>query len=139
MILGSRVVPRVINDAYCKSSEDYYFAEVGDYKIHCASIMPMIKFEEAAENSEEIDKSIFNNEKKLYFKSTVKTQNFLTARFVGRAPLKFYGPKTKMGEQFILICKDNNPSYKMRYFGTEDAIRGFNRGANDSFIMPKGD
>lgn len=138
MILGTRFIPRVINDSYCKSSEDYYFTEIGDYKIHCASLMPIIKFEEANFNSEEIDDSIFNNDEKLHFKKTLKIQNFLTARFVGRAPLKFYGPKTKMGEQFILICKNNNPSYKMRYFGTEDAIRGFNRNANDAFILSKG-
>lgn len=137
MILGSRNISRVINDSYCKSSEDYYFTEVGDYKIYSSSLMPMIKFEEAREESIEIDSSIFNNEEKLHFKKTTKIQNYLTARFVGRAPLKFYGPKTKYGEQFILICKDNNPSYKMRYFGTEDAIRGFNRGANDSFILSK--
>ena len=137
MILGSRFIQRVIDDSYCKSSEDYYFTEVGDYKIHCASLMPMIKFEEAEENTMKIDSSIFNNKEKLHFKQTIKTQNYLTARFVGRAPLKFYGPKTKFGEQFILICKNNNPSYKMRYFGTEDAIRGFNREANDSFILSK--
>ena len=141
MITGIRLVPRVIDECYCKSSEDSYFAEIGDYKTHSVNLMPKIPFEEANEFSEEIDSTIFVNDQKnkLNFKSTTKSQNYLTTHFVGRAPLKFYGPKTKMGEQFILICKDGNPSYNTRYFGTRDAVYGFNRNANDSFIFPKGD
>lgn len=141
MIIGARSIPRVINESFCKLSKDSYLTEVGDYKIFSDALMPQFDFDEADENYEEIDKSIFINDKKhkLSLKRQIKVQNYLTTRYIGRAPYKFYGSPTKMGEQFILICRDNNPSYNTRYFGTEDAIRGFNRNANDSYIYPKKD
>lgn len=139
MIIGARSIPRVIDESFCKVSEDSYFTEVGDYKIHSEALMPMIEFEQANEMNESIDKSIFINgsKHKLNVKSSCKVQNYLTTKYIGRAPLKFYGSPTKMGEQFILICRDNNPSYNTRYFGTEDAIHGFNRSANDSHYLPR--
>ena len=141
MITGINIVPRVVDECYCKSAEDAYFAEIGDYKIHSINLMPKIPFEEANEFPEMIDPTIFVNDWKntLFFKFVTKVQNFLTIYYVGRAPLTFYGPKTRMGEKFVLKCKDGNPSYNTRYFGTRDAINGFNRNANESFIFPKGD
>lgn len=141
MILGFRNIPKVPEESYCKNSEDDYFSEIGDYKIHSPALMPMIEFEEATELDEEIDDTIFVNGEdcELNVKSTVTVQNFLTTRYIGKAPLKFYGKPTEMGEQFILICRNNNPSYLTRYFGTVDAIRGFNRNSNDAHYMPKGD
>lgn len=139
MIIGSRNIPRVMEESFCKNSEDSYFSEIGDYKIHSKGLMPMIDFDQANEYNESIDRSIFINDQKhkINVKSSIKVQNYLTTRYIGRAPLKFYGSPTPMGEQFILICKNNNPSYKTRYFGTEDAIHGFNRHANDSYIYPR--
>ena len=49
MIIGSRNIPRVIEESFCKNSEDSYFTEIGDYKIHSKALMPMIEFEKANE------------------------------------------------------------------------------------------
>jgi hypothetical protein len=119
---------------------DYQFSDVGDYKIHATALMPNIPFEQAITHPEEINSSIFINdgETKLSFDANINCQNFLTTKYVGRAPLEFYGPPTKMGREFTLVCKDGDPSYKSRVFGTEDAIKGYNRNANENTMMPKG-
>ena len=142
MINGTASVSRVIEESTCRSSKDYRFTEVGMYKIHSNALMPNIPFEEADEFPEEIDESIFLNdeETKLTFPTTIKCQNYLTSRFIGRAPLEFYDKnnKTKMGRQFVLQCFGGNPNQKYRAFGTEAAIRGFNRDASDNDILPGG-
>lgn len=132
MILGVINIPQVANESICRNSENDYFAEVGDYKIHSQALMPLIQFDTPKEMNDEIDSSIFINEDKLSFKRVIKSQNYITCRYIGRAPLKFYGPKTPRGTKFLLICRDNSPNYNDRYFGTEDAIRGFNRSSNDA-------
>jgi hypothetical protein len=139
MIIGTFSVPRVVEECICRSSKEYEFSEVGDYKIHSTTLMPNIKFEEAEILSESIDTSIFINDEdtKLEIEETIKCQNFLTTNYVGRAPLEFYGPKTKMGREFVLICRDGDPTYKSRVFGTEDAIRGYNRNSTHNFVHPK--
>ncbi len=139
MILGTFSVPRVVVECICRSSKDYKFSELGDYKIHSTTLMPNIEFEEAKVFPEQIDDSIFINddETKLELESEIKCQNFLTSNYVGRAPLEYYGPDTKMGRQFVLICKDGDPSYLSRVFGTEDSIRGYNRNASESLKVPK--
>jgi hypothetical protein len=139
MIIKTYSVPRVIKESYCRSSEDTFFSELSDYKIHSNSLMPNIPFEEANIEPYEIDPSgIFLNdeETKLTFSNMIDCQNYLTTKYVGRAPLEYYGPKTKMGRQFILICKDGDPSYQFRCFGTKDAIHGYNRNANENILLP---
>ena len=140
MIIGTYSVPRVVEESACRSSMDYEFSEIGDYFIHSTALMANIPFEKAAITPEQIDNSIFVNdvESKLSFEPTVQVQNYLTTKYAGRAPLEFYGPKTPMGREFVLKCKDGDPSYKSRVFGTEDAIRGYNRNANENTMMPKG-
>lgn len=142
MINGTANVPRVVEESTCRSSKDYRFTEVGMYKIHSNALMPNIPFEEATETPEEIDKTIFLNdeETKLEFPTTIKCQNYLTTRFIGRAPLEFYDKDnlTKMGRQFLLECFNGNPNLPYRFFGTEAAIRGFNRDAADNNILPGG-
>ena len=140
MIIGTFSVPRVVEESVCRSSMDYQFSEIGDYKIHSTGLMPNIPFEEAAVVPETIDGSIFMNDSafRLSFDPTINCQNFLTTKYVGRAPLEFYGPPTKMGREFTLICKGGDPAYAARVFGTEDAIRGFNRNANENTMLPKG-
>ena len=141
MIIGTFSVPRIVAESACRSSMDYQFSEIGDYKIHSTAIMPNIPFEEAAIHPEQVDVSIFMNDEtsdKLSFDTNVQCQNFLTTKYIGRAPLEFYGPKTKMGREFTLICRDGDPAYASRVFGTEDAIRGYNRNANENTMLPKG-
>lgn len=139
MIIGTFSVPRVVQESACRSSMDYEFSEVGDYKIHSTALMPNIPFEKAVITPEQIDNSIFANDStcKLSFESNIQVQNFITAKYVGRAPLEFYGPKTPMGREFVLKCKDGDPSYPNRAFGTEDALKGYNRNANENTMMPK--
>ena len=104
--------------------------------------MPNIPFEEAKVTSNPIDESIFINdeETKLDFESSIDTQNFLTTRYIGRAPLEWYdnGETTEIGRQLVLICKDGNPSEKNRVFGTEDAISGYNTNASELIELPGG-
>ena len=140
MIIGTFSVPRVVQESACRSTMDYQFSEIGDYQIHSTALMANIPFEQSAITPEQIDSSIFVNDDsmKLSFDSNIKCQNYLTTKYAGRAPLEFYGPKTKMGREFVLKCKDGDTSYSSRVFGTEDAIRGYNRNANENTILPKG-
>jgi hypothetical protein len=139
MISGSHKVPRVVEECICRSAKDYKFSEIGDYKIASTTLTPNIPFEEAKVFPEEIDNTLFINdeETKLEFEKNVKCQNFLTTKYVGRAPLEFYGPETKMGREFILICRDGDPSYDHRIFGTQDSIYSYNRNANENIKVPK--
>lgn len=141
MIIGTFSVPRIIEECVCRSSKDYQFSEIGDYFVHSTALTPNIPFEEAVIIPEQINSSIFLNsdDTKLNFDSSIKCQNYLTTKYVGRAPLEFYGPKTKMGREFTLLCKGGDPSYKSRVFGTEDAIRGYNRNANENTFLIKED
>lgn len=146
MIHGTYTVPRVVEESYCRPSLDYNFSELGDYKIHSTSLCPNIPFDYAEELPYEIDESIFLNydETELEFDDDTYIQNYLTTRYIGRAPLEFYtdigNPRianpTRKDRQFILICRGGDPSYSFRVFGTEDAIRGYNRNANESVLYP---
>jgi hypothetical protein len=142
LLHGTYSVGGVVEESVCRSSQDYRFTEIGVYKIHSTSLMPNIPFEEASIQPQEIDSSIFINdeESKLDFENNIECQNFLSTRFIGRAPLEWYHEDnmTLMGRQFILICRGGNPDEEYRVFGTENAIRGYNRGANDNTILPGG-
>ena len=142
MISGTASVPNISNkESICRSSRDYYFSEIGDYKIHSTTLMPNIPFEEDKVWPEPIDKSLFINdeETKPEFESQIKCQNFMTVKYVGRAPLEYYGPMTKMGREFILVCRDYEPRYQQMVFGTESSIHSYNREANDNFYYPNDD
>lgn len=142
MIYGTSSVGRITEESICRNTKAYRFTEVGMYQIHSNALMPNIKFEESSIVKENIDSTIFLNveETKLTFPTTTKCQNFLTTRYVGRAPLEFYSgnDKTEMGRQFVLICRGGNPNPDYRAFGTDAAIRGFNRDAADNNTLPGG-
>lgn len=142
MIHGTSSVGRVIEESTCRSSEDYRFTDVGVYKIHSTSLMPIIPFEQASIYKEDIDDSIFVNdsETKPYFEKFIKCQNFLSTQYVGRAPLEYYTADgyTNMGREFVLICREGVPTADYRVFGTEAAIRGYNRNANENIKLPGG-
>lgn len=145
MIFGTYSLPRVSEESVCRSSKDYRFTDVGIYKVHSNTLLPNIPFEEEQTIPEEIDSSIFVNDAETMpiVNTTVDCQNFITARYIGRAPLEWYGSsddtsETKHGRQFVLICRGGNTSMEYRIFGTEDAIRGYNRNANENVMMPGG-
>lgn len=142
MLNGTFSVNRVTEESICRSAKPYKFTDIGMYKIHANALMPNIPFGEAAETPEEIDATIFINDEdtELKFPTTLKCQNYLTTQYVGRAPLEFYGgdDNTGIGRQFLLICRGGNPNAKYRAFGTEAAIRGYNKDAADSSSLPGG-
>lgn len=142
MLNGTFVVPGVIEESVCRSSQKYRFTELGIYKIHSTSLMPNIPFDEASIQPFNIDSSIFINdeETKLDFENTIECQNFLSTMYIGRAPLEWYenNQMTEIGRKFILICRNGNPNPAYRVFGTEGAIRGYNRNANDNVVLPGG-
>ena len=142
MIHGTFSVSRVIEESVCRTVKDYKFTDIGVYRIHSNALMPNIPFEEESKLPYDIDSSIFLNdeETKLEFEETVECQNYLSAKYIGRAPLEWYDGKTdtKMGRQFIMICRGGNPGAEYRVFGTEDAIRGYNRNANENVLLPGG-
>ena len=142
MIYGTYSVPRVVEESTCRSAKDYKFTEIGVYKIHSNVLLPNVNFEEESTQPHEIDASIFLNdgETALEFPETIDCQNFLTARYIGRAPLEWYegDNETKLGREFVLLCRDGNPNAEYRVFGTEDAIRGYNRNANENILLPGG-
>jgi len=142
MITGTSTVNRVAEESTCRSTKDYRFTDVGIYQIHSNALMPNIPFESSKTTLEDIDPSIFLNDDstKLNIIRHVVTQNFLTTKYIGHAPLEFYKKNTvtKMGRQFILICKNGNPNETYRYFGTEAAIRGYNKSAADINQLPGG-
>lgn len=142
MIFGTYSVPRVQEESVCRSAKNYRFTEVGVYKIHSNVLLPNVNFEEEKSDPDEIDASIFLNdgETQLDLSPLIYTQNFLTARYIGRAPLEWYQEEneTKLGRQFTLLCIGGNPNAEYRVFGTEDAIRGYNRNANENIKLPGG-
>ena len=140
MLTGVYNIGGVIEESICRSSEDYRFTDVGVYKIHSNVLMANIKFAEAKVSSRTIKPSIFLNENPLKIPSNIDCQNYLTTKYIGRAPLEFYSgkEKTKMGRQFILLCREGNPNADYRVFGTEQAIRGFNKNAGDLNKLPGG-
>lgn len=142
MLHGTYSVSRVVEESICRTSKDYKFTDVGIYKVHSVALMPNIPFEEQAVLPYEVDSSIFLNddETKLEFEENIECQNYITARYIGRAPLEYYDGKndTKMGRQFVMICRGGNPNPEYRVFGTEDAIRGYNRNANENVQLPGG-
>lgn len=142
MIHGTYNVDNVVEESVCRTSQDYRFTELGVYKIHSTTLMPNINFEESSIQPMEIDPSIFVNdeETKLDLESSIECQNFLTTKFIGRAPLEWYDEdqQTLMGRQFVLICRNGDPKEEYRVFGTEAAIRGYNRNANENTALPGG-
>lgn len=141
MIIGTLPIPLCIEESHCRNTKDYYFTEIGDYHIHSTSLMPNIEFGESEIQSNNIDDSIFINdeETKPKFAPSTKCQNYLTCKYVGRAPLEWYSKenRTQLGREFVLICRDGDSSYQHRIFGTEDAIHGYNRNANESVAYVK--
>ena len=142
MIHGTYSINKVVEESVCRSTQDYRFTELGVYKIHSTSLMPNIQFEESSVQPMEIDPSIFINdeETKLDLEPAIECQHFLTTRFIGRAPLEWYDgeQQTLMGRQFVLICRNGDPNEQYRVFGTESAIRGYNRNANENTTLPGG-
>jgi len=140
----SQILPvsRVCEESWCRAAKDYRFNEIGVYKIHSTSLMPLIPFETAKQQKENIDETIFLNddETKLTLNKQIGTQNYLETRYVGRAPLKQYSKSSKSpeGEKFILKCYEGNPNTEFRVFGTEDAIRGYNKDASENKYLPGG-
>ena len=142
MLSGTYAVERVVEESTCRSSKDYKFTDIGVYKIHSVALMPLIPFGEATSTPQSIDNTIFLNAKetKLSIATQIPTQNFLTTRYVGQAPLYFYnaGETTPKGREFILLCRNGIPTERYRLFGTESALRGSNRGAMDLSTLPQG-
>lgn len=135
MMSGTYSLPKVTEEMVCRNTKDYYFVEVGLYQIHSTTIMTYIPFGESNKWKEKIEDTIFVNdeETKPQFDDELELQNFLTTKYVGRAPLEWYEPglKTKIGRKFVLVCSEGIPMARYRYFGTESAVHSFNRGANE--------
>ena len=142
MLSGSYNIPPVPEESVCRSVKKYRFTDVGVYKIHSTALMPDIQFGEAETVKKDIDSQLFLNddETKPKVKSTIKTQNFLSTFYIGRCPLEFYSKKkkTEVGREFILLCREGNHKEDYRVFGTETAIRGFNKNAADMTAFPNG-
>lgn len=138
MLYGTTSIQRIIEESVCRSSKPYRFTDVGMYAIHATTLMPEIKFAAAAVTPEEIDSSIIINddETKPTFPTTIKCQNYLTTKYIGRTPLEYYGDGeyTAMGREFLLKCWYGNPREDYRVFGTESAIRGYSM--SDSTTYP---
>lgn len=142
MLTGTFSVSRVAEESVCRSSKDYRFTDLGTYKIHSNTLMPNITFGEAKSIPYSIDSSIYINDSstKPLLSATIKCQNYITARYIGRAPLEYYDSKTvtKMGREFILICTGGKTDDSSKIFGTENAIRGYNKNANENTTLPGG-
>lgn len=142
MIYGTFSVSRVNEESVCRTTQDYQFTELGVYKVHATALMPNVQFDESLELPDAIDGSIFLNDEETLpdFEYQLNLQNYLTTKYIGRAPLEWYDEDTatKMGRQFLMVCRGGNPGESYRVFGTEDAIRGYNRNANDNVALPGG-
>jgi hypothetical protein len=142
MIYGTSTVASVVEESVCRTSKDYKFTDIGIYNVHSNALMPDIPFEEASDQPYSIDKTIFLNDDdtKMEITNTIICQNYITARYIGRAPLEWYDSKTstKMGREFVMMCRGGKTGDDYRIFGTEDAIRGYNKNANDNSELPGG-
>ena len=136
MLSGTYQLPKVKTESMCRITKDYWMTEVGLYQIHSMILMTYIPFEESKKWKEPIEKdSVFINDEETmpFFEEQLELQNYLTTRYVGRAPLEWAEPdlKTKMGRRFILVCLEGIPLERYRYFGTESAVHNTNRNANE--------
>lgn len=142
MLNGTVSISRVIEESVCRSTKSYRFTDLGLYQIHSTSLMPEIPFGESQVYPCNIDDSIFINDDATMpnFQRVLNCQNFLTTRYIGRAPLEWYagGNMTELGRQFVLKCDKGNPNADHRVFGTEGAIHTYNRDANTNVSMPGG-
>ena len=142
MLSGTYDIPKVQEESTCRTTKDYHMTELGIYQIHSNALMSEIPFEESKVIPEEIDDTFLINddETKPDFETTLDMQNYITARYVGRAQMEWYDKDeyTKMGRQFILVCRKNMCTFNYRYFGTEDAIHDNNRNANALVKLPGG-
>lgn len=140
MLSGTTSIRKVVEESVCRSAKDYRFTNINVYKIHANTLMSAIKFGEATITPEKINKNIFLNDEKPKLPATTKCQNYLTTKYVGRVPLEFYSnkEKTKMGREFVLLCREGNPHDEYRMFGTEAAIHGVNTNAGDLSKMTGG-
>lgn len=140
MLTGMAFCNSAPDRTVCRTVEDYYMTIVGDYKVHATSVMSEIQYNNPRNLPESISSTIFINDAstKLSFPGTVATQNYLTTRYLGRAPLEYYGPKTPAGrDQFYLFFENGFTDYKWRKFGTDGSSRGNNVTANDMFTYQR--
>ena len=140
MLSGTSMVGGVVEQSVCRSTKDFRFTEVGVYQIHANTLMSKIPFDESKILPDVIDSTIFinNNDTKLTISTTIKTQNYISTKYIGRAPLEFYegNKQTEMGRQFVLVCKNGRSDFDHRYFGTEQAINGYNKNVSDTSYNP---
>lgn len=124
MIYGTTSVPRVVEESTCRSCAAYSYDAITDYAIHATTLMPEIPFGAMSNMPQEIDSTIFVNDKetKPIFPTSTGTQNYLTTKYIGIIP---YGSQPT-GTEFMLKCWYGNTTKEFRVFGTESGIRGYN-------------
>ncbi len=131
MINGTSFVGRVVEESVCRSSKNYRFTDVGIYAIHSNALMPNIPFGAAAVTHKEIDDTIFINDEETHIilNKQIDCQNFISARYTGKVPLEYYqdGHYTKMGRQFLLVCRHGIPNSGFRTFSSSSNLEGYDQ------------
>ena len=116
MIHGTFTVKRVIENTTCKLSEDSRLEKFKTYKVHSAALMPNVPFGSPKVSSASVNSNCVKGSAKL--PSSVKTQNYITAVYVGSDPptkekdqyLADPSYKTKKGTKFVLTCVNGDPN-----------------------------
>lgn len=132
MLTGTMPTEHFPNVTECQGSEDVFYTKHTKYKIFPCVFLTNLsgskpsssstKFEKATTQSQDINAGIFINDKScpLNLRSSVKTRNYITARYTGKIPMEFYGPKTGAGEHFKLVITNND--LDNRYFAKENDL-----------------
>lgn len=140
MLSGKMPLEHFPETTECQGSEDAYYTQHTKYKIYPnifltddAGSKPSTsssKFDKATEKVLPINAGIVVNDPscKLELRTALKTQNFIYAKYTGKIPLSFYGPKTKKGERFRLIIENND--LEQRTFCKKDD-KNISAGSND--------
>lgn len=124
MLTGIASIEALPEESTCRNTDHTGFSAGSTYNVHCQALMPNIPFGKSEQLPYQIEKTLFLNEgeTELSFASQLTCQNYIPTKFVGIGPIDY---SQNRGTEFMLFCRNGNPSDQHRVFGTEEGLYGY--------------
>lgn len=148
MLTGNMPAEEFPTQTECQGAEDAYYTDHILYKVYPNVLAVDLngskpststtQFSEAADTTQPINAGIVCNAPACRLNSvgsSLAVTNYIMARYVGRIPLSFYGPKTPKGERFKLVLTNND--LDERIFAKEEDLSE-NTGSRDKTTFYSG-
>ena len=148
MLTGNMPAWEFPEQTECQGAEDQFYTQHIKYKVYpnvyavdlhgSKPSTSTTDFAEAADTTQAINSGIICNApgcKLTSIGSSLKVSNYIMAKYVGRIPLSFYGPKTPKGERFKLVLTNND--LDERVFAKEEDLAE-NTGSRDKTTFYSG-